>query len=1182
MANKIVLKKSSVASKVPLATDLEVGELAVNLTDQKLYSKKPDGTVVLVGNGITGAGDVFGANSSTDNALARYNGTTGKIIQNSTVTLDDNGTLDNVNAISLDTTPTTPPTTAGTIYWDAGNGTPSVVLNASTELQLGQENIAKVYNGSGATIPNGAVVAVNGAQGQRPRVTLADADTEGLSAPTLGIATESIANGAEGFICTFGLVRGLDTSAFTEGLPIYLSQTAGQFTQTRPSAPAHTVALGWVIKVNASSGEVFVNINNGWELDELHNVLITSPSSGNTLIYDAVANVWKNANITAGTGISVTNGAGSITVNNTGVTSVSGTGTVNGLTLSGTVTTTGSLTLGGTLSNVNLASQVTGTLPVANGGTGLTTYTTGDLLFASSATTLGKLQDVPTGSALISGGTGVAPVWGKITLQTHVDGILPVANGGTGNTANQAASLVNSVTFNDIGTGAPSGSMFNGSLPRIISYNTIGAYPATNPNGYTSNTGTVTSVGGTGTVNGLTLTGTVTTSGNLTLGGTLSGIANSALTNSSVTINGSTVSLGGSTTVTANTTNALTFNNGGAGAASGTTFNGGAAQTISYNTIGAPSTTGTNASGTWGISVTGSAGSALSSPLLSALGNYVWTASTLPTSYNAGIQASFVNPSDGWPNYGSVITARTYSGGGGSLQMYVPYGPGNGGTGLQVRFGNYDVSSGNSWTAWKTLLASDNFNSYAPTLTGGGASGTWGINITGNATTVGSVGITNIVSGNNGAAASDTVSNMNDLAQKSGFYLYNNPSNAPEATWNTWMSAMGHYPGDRYGWQITQAYWSDALWTRRLTNNTWQAWRKILDSGNYNSYAPTLAGGGAYGTWGINVTGSAGGVAWGNVSSKPANIMFYEGFTLDANTMSTNATGFTYSVNAPYTGPIMRFGAGSYDTQFNTTYGGTRLAYRNRNGDIGAWYPWSVVTTYGSYPGGDLYAARFYDGENSAYYCDPNGRSIFASLRLNTNEWMTDSLGFERIKFTQGDGTMVRGYTGTWYIQLGSSSTTTTIVEGAGNFYTTGAVTAYWSDKRLKKNIEKINDWREILGKINGYRFEWNDLGLKILGDSGDQERGVKVGVIAQEAKEALPQSAVVQLLQYENKVDGVLIPKKDIDYDPENPYLTVQLEKYIPVLIEASKGLMDENEQLKATIQSLFGRITALEQKGV
>jgi len=73
------------------------------------------------------------------------------------------------------------------------------------------------------------------------------------------------------------------------------------------------------------------------------------------------------------------------------------------------------------------------------------------------------------------------------------------------------------------------------------------------------------------------------------------------------TINGVSFNGSANITITANTTAALTFNNGGAGVASGTTFDGGTNRTVSYNTIGAPSTTGTNASGTWSINVTGNA-----------------------------------------------------------------------------------------------------------------------------------------------------------------------------------------------------------------------------------------------------------------------------------------------------------------------------------------------------------------------------------------------------------------------------------------------------------------------------------------------------------------------------------------------------------------------------------------------
>ena len=131
-----------------------------------------------------------------------------------------------------------------------------------------------------------------------------------------------------------------------------------------------------------------------------------------------------------------TTGVLDITSATTGtVTSVGGTGTVNGITLTGTVTSTGNLTLGGTLSNVSLTTQVSRTLPAANGGTGQSSYAVGDLLYASTTTAVSKLADVATGNALISGGVGVAPAWGKVGLTTHISGTLPIANGGTNSTA---------------------------------------------------------------------------------------------------------------------------------------------------------------------------------------------------------------------------------------------------------------------------------------------------------------------------------------------------------------------------------------------------------------------------------------------------------------------------------------------------------------------------------------------------------------------------------------------------------------------------------------------------------------------------------------------------------------------------------------------------------------------------
>lgn len=84
--------------------------------------------------------------------------------------------------------------------------------------------------------------------------------------------------------------------------------------------------------------------------------------------------------------------------------------------------------------------------------------------------------------------------------------------------------------------------------------------------------------------------------------------------------------------------------------------------------------------------------------------NYTFTSSTLPNSFDFGISAGFVDRNDGvFPSYGSVLTVRTYSGGGGTLQLYAPYSPTYGGTRLMARFGNYDSSSGNSWTTLKEI-----------------------------------------------------------------------------------------------------------------------------------------------------------------------------------------------------------------------------------------------------------------------------------------------------------------------------------------------------------------------------------------------------------------------------------------------------------------------------------------------
>lgn len=147
----------------------------------------------------------------------------------------------------------------------------------------------------------------------------------------------------------------------------------------------------------------------------------------------------------------------------------------------------------------------------------------------------------------------------------------------------------------------------------------------------------------------------------------------------------------------------------------------------------APTKLGVGASGTWGINITGASASA---PRLGAKPIYTLVAATTPESLEPGQTINFVQPGDGWPNYGVVLSAKgPETLGGGAMQMLTPYGESTNGAGdLKVRFGNYDAG-GNAWSGWKTLLASDNYWEYTVTKTGTGASGDWGINVTGNAAT---------------------------------------------------------------------------------------------------------------------------------------------------------------------------------------------------------------------------------------------------------------------------------------------------------------------------------------------------------------------------------------------------------------------------------------------------------------
>lgn len=146
----------------------------------------------------------------------------------------------------------------------------------------------------------GQAAYVSGATGTNMLVSKADNTTDAMSSKTIGLidatgVTNDIVN-----IITEGLLSGLNTSTATIGDPVWLG-TSGNLlygVANKPVAPAHMVFMGIVTRVNASNGEIFVKVQNGFEIEELHNVAISSVGDKDIIYYDNATSLWKNATIT--------------------------------------------------------------------------------------------------------------------------------------------------------------------------------------------------------------------------------------------------------------------------------------------------------------------------------------------------------------------------------------------------------------------------------------------------------------------------------------------------------------------------------------------------------------------------------------------------------------------------------------------------------------------------------------------------------------------------------------------------------------------------------------------------------------------------------------------------------------------------------------------------------------------
>lgn len=159
--------------------------------------------------------------------------------------------------------------------------------------------VREVKNMTGATLTKGTVVYISGANGNKPLVSKALATTDVLSARTFGLLQSSISNNGVGYCVIIGDLSGLDTSAFTEGVQLYLSGvTAGTYTSTKTLAPTHLVYIGKVTRSHPTLGQIEVGIQNGYELEEIHDVAISSVADKQLLSYDVATDLWKNKSVT--------------------------------------------------------------------------------------------------------------------------------------------------------------------------------------------------------------------------------------------------------------------------------------------------------------------------------------------------------------------------------------------------------------------------------------------------------------------------------------------------------------------------------------------------------------------------------------------------------------------------------------------------------------------------------------------------------------------------------------------------------------------------------------------------------------------------------------------------------------------------------------------------------------------
>jgi hypothetical protein len=767
-----------------------------NFDDKYLGEKATDPTTDNDGNPLVTGALYF---NTTTNSMKVYSGTAWldayASLSGALLAVNNLNDVSNVVSARSNLGLGTAATTNSTAYATAAQGTladnavsaitsndGSVVITTagtSRDLSVGIAGstatlISQVRNETGATLAKGTLVYISGAAGNKALVSKALATGDSTSAQTYGMVQADISNNNNGYVVVIGVVSGLDTSTFAEGAQLYLSgATAGAYTSTKPYAPLHLVYVGVVTRSHANLGTIEVKIQNGYEMDELHDVSAQSPTNGDTLVYVSSTGLWTK---TPQSTLSVASAAAVPFSGVTGKpTTLAGYGITDGYNTS------------------NPAGYISGiTSGMVTSALGYTPYNATNP--SNYITTAGARAAISvTGAGSYDSATGVINIVGGVT---------------SFNTRTGAITLNSSDVTTALG---------------------FTPYNATNPAGYITSTALspyLTSATAASTYAPLTGTGA---SGTWSIN--VTGSAGSLSNNSGYMVSRGSIGEASLNSATSNgfyavsytgySSSLITWNSSGsAGPVQMEFFYQGNVRfrnqtdsstwtawkdvltNVNYNSY-APTLTGTGASGTWSISISGNSATATTASNSNNLGNKpaqdAVGANTIPTRDGNGY--TFLN----------YINSNTGNSENPSVSQVI-------------------VTNGSDNYYRKASIA--HFTSAVQS----NASGTWSINVTGNsayASTAGSadaidgVGFRN--TGSNSGTNADTIESNGITYYTAGVPNFTGNATDGALYSQAYSSAWQH--------QIAGDYRSGQIALRGKNNGTWQSWRTVLDSSNYTSYA---------------------------------------------------------------------------------------------------------------------------------------------------------------------------------------------------------------------------------------------------------------------------------------------------------------------------------------------------------